>query len=116
MRLYQEDFHILHYPPEINLADPTFSDFYKKALYTLDNGQAVFGEPIYFSITIPESVKNPDGAMSFVKFLLSSKGERILETQGLNYLKPAHRRKHRQSTFFYKEYSRTDKTINHSEK
>jgi molybdate/tungstate transport system substrate-binding protein len=75
-------------PAEINLAHPTFSDFYKRASYTLGNGQAIFGEPVYFSITIPESVKNLNGAVSFLKFLLSSNGERILKTQGLNYLKP----------------------------
>ena len=75
-------------PAEINLAHPTFSDFYKRASYTLGNGQAVFGEPVYFSITIPKSVKNLNGAVSFLKFLLSSNGERILKTQGLNYLKP----------------------------
>ena len=75
-------------PPEINLADPTFSNFYRKAFYTLDTGQPVFGEPIYFSVTIPKTVKNPDGAISFVSFLLSTKGESILESQGLNYIKP----------------------------
>jgi hypothetical protein len=51
-------------------------------------GEAVFGEPIYFSVTIPETVKNLDGAISFVNFLLSTKGEGILESQGLNYIKP----------------------------
>src|SRR5919107_426923 len=75
-------------PPEINLADPTFSDFYKRASYTLGTGQAVFGEPIYFSVTIPKTVKNPDGAISFVSFLLSTRSEHILESQGLNYIKP----------------------------
>jgi molybdate/tungstate transport system substrate-binding protein len=75
-------------PAEINLAHPTFSDYYRKALYTLTDGHRVFGEPIYFSATIPESVRNLNGAVSFVKFLLSSNGERILKTQGLNYLKP----------------------------
>jgi len=51
-------------------------------------GQAVFGEPIYFSFTIPETVKNLDGAISFVNFLLSAKSEHILESQGLNSIKP----------------------------
>ncbi|MFZ0556538.1 MAG: extracellular solute-binding protein, partial [Nitrososphaeraceae archaeon] len=47
-------------PPNINLANPTFSDFYKTASYTLEDGkgQTVFGEPIYFSFTIPNTVKN----------------------------------------------------------
>jgi molybdate/tungstate transport system substrate-binding protein len=75
-------------PAEINLAHPTFSDFYRKASYTLTGGQEVFGEPIYFSATIPETVRNLNGAVYFIKFLLSSNGERILKAQGLNYLKP----------------------------
>lgn len=75
-------------PPEINLADPTFSDFYKRASYTLGTGQAVFGEPIYLSVTIPKTVKNPKGSISFVSFLLSTRSEQILESQGLNYIKP----------------------------
>src|SRR5215210_6177962 len=75
-------------PSEINLADPAFSDFYKRASYTLSSGQTVFGELIYFSFTIPETVKNIDGSISFVSSLLSTKGERILENQGLNYIKP----------------------------
>ena len=41
-------------PPQINLADPAFTDFYRNGSYTLGkDGQTVFGEPIYFSFTIP---------------------------------------------------------------
>jgi molybdate/tungstate transport system substrate-binding protein len=77
-------------PSEINLADPTFSSLHKTASYTLENGkgQTVFGEPIYFSFTIPITVKNIDGATSFATFILSTKGENILEEQGLNVIKP----------------------------
>jgi molybdate/tungstate transport system substrate-binding protein len=78
-------------PPEINLADPTFTNFYKTASYTFENGngQTVFGEPIYFSFTIPNTVKNLDGATSFGTFIISPNGESILEDQGLNMIKPA---------------------------
>ena len=77
-------------PPEINLADPTFTNFYRTASYTLENGngQTVFGEPIYFSFTIPNMVKNLDGATSFATFIISTNGERVLEGQGLNFIKP----------------------------
>ena len=77
-------------PPNINLANPTFSDFYKTASYTLEDGkgQTVFGEPIYFSFTIPNTVKNLAGATSFATFILSPNGESILEDQGLNFIKP----------------------------
>jgi molybdate/tungstate transport system substrate-binding protein len=76
-------------PSQINLANPAFFDFYKKASYTLDNGETVYGEPIYFSATIPKAtVDNLAGAISFVRFLLSIDGEHTLQNQGLNYIKP----------------------------
>ena len=77
-------------PPEINLADPTFSNYYKTASYTLEEGkgQTVFGEPIYFSFTIPNTVKNLEGATSFGDFILSDAGKGILETEGLNPIEP----------------------------
>ncbi len=70
-------------PKEINLSDPTLSNFYKQVSYTLGNGQTVHGEPIYFSVTIPDTSKNIDGAIAFVKFLLSEKGRDILTNDGL---------------------------------
>ena len=76
-------------PPQINLADPTFADFYKKGSYTLQkDGQTIYGEPIYFSYTIPTTVKNFDGAISFGDFILSSNGTSILKDQGLNSITP----------------------------
>jgi molybdate/tungstate transport system substrate-binding protein len=76
-------------PSQINLGNPVFSDFYKKASYTSSTGKTVYGEPIYFSITIPETaVSNLNGAVSFVTYLLSVDGGRILLSQGLNYMKP----------------------------
>ncbi|HZA07262.1 MAG TPA: extracellular solute-binding protein [Nitrososphaeraceae archaeon] len=75
-------------PPQINLGDPNYSDLYKKVSYTFSTGKVVYGEPIYFSVTIPEAtVKNLDGAVSFVTFLLSTDAHHILESQGLNYIK-----------------------------
>ncbi|MGA7369774.1 MAG: extracellular solute-binding protein [Nitrososphaeraceae archaeon] len=77
-------------PPKINLADPTFSNFYNTSSYTLENGkgQTVLGEPIYFSFTIPVTVKNLAGTTAFATFILSANGENILEEQGLNFIKP----------------------------
>jgi molybdate/tungstate transport system substrate-binding protein len=76
-------------PPPINLADPTFIDFYKSGSYTLANsGQTVYGEPIYFSFTIPTTVRNLEGAISFGGFILSTYSKNILKDQGLNLIKP----------------------------
>ncbi|MBA3750907.1 MAG: substrate-binding domain-containing protein [Nitrosopumilus sp.] len=72
-------------PKEINLSDPAFSYFYKRTNYTLESDQKIiYGEPIYFSITIPQTVKNLDGAISFVNFIISKNGSQILENQGFN--------------------------------
>ena len=54
----------------------------------MGNTQTVSGEPIYFSFTIPQTVKNLDGAASFASFILSTQGKKILENQGLNPIKP----------------------------
>ena len=76
-------------PAQINLGDLTFADFYRKASYILEsNSQTVFGEPIYFSFTIPTTVKNLDGAISFGDFILLADGKSILQEEGLNPIKP----------------------------
>ena len=77
-------------PDEINLSNPIFSNFYKTASYTLENGngQTIFGEPIFFSFTIPSTVKNLNGAVSFAIFILSTNGKNILEQDGLNTIRP----------------------------
>jgi molybdate/tungstate transport system substrate-binding protein len=74
-------------PGEINLSDPKFSNFYNQASYALGNGQVVRGDAIDFSLTIPETNKNTDGSIAFVKFLLSEKGMGLLEKYGLNPIK-----------------------------
>jgi molybdate/tungstate transport system substrate-binding protein len=76
-------------PPQINLEDPTFTEFYNSGSYTLGkDGQTVFGEPIYFSLTIPTTVMNIDAAISFGDFILSMNGRNILKDQGLNPINP----------------------------
>lgn len=77
-------------PAEINLAHPIFSEYYKRASYALENseGLTVFGEPIYFSFTIPNIVNNLDGAISFASFILSTEGKKILEEEGLHPIRP----------------------------
>ena len=76
-------------PAQINLGDPIFADFYRKASYILESGdQIVFGEPVYLSFTIPTTVGNLGGAISFGNFILSTNGKSILQEEGLNPIKP----------------------------
>jgi molybdate/tungstate transport system substrate-binding protein len=74
-------------PKEINLSDPAFSNFYRQASYTLGSGVTVYGDTIPFCITIPDTSKHLDGAIAFMKFLLSEKGMSLLERDGLYPIK-----------------------------
>ena len=71
------------------ILENAFSNFYKTVTYVPPNGQTVYGEPIYFSVTIPDTYKNLAGAKAFVEFMLSSEGSSILQKEGLNHIKPA---------------------------
>ena len=75
-------------PAQINLGNPSFSNLYKTVTYILPSGQIVHGEPIYFSVTIPNTYQNLAGAEAFVKFLLSPDGSSILQRDGLDRIKP----------------------------
>jgi molybdate/tungstate transport system substrate-binding protein len=75
-------------PDQINLSEPNYTNFYNKVSYKLGNGETISGNPIFFSFTIPNTVENIEGAMSFVKFLLSENGKKILEKVGLNPIGP----------------------------
>jgi molybdate/tungstate transport system substrate-binding protein len=73
-------------PAQINLGNPSFSNFYKTVTYALPSGQIVHGEPICFSATIPNTYQNLAGAKAFVKFLLSPDGSSILQRDGLDHI------------------------------
>jgi molybdate/tungstate transport system substrate-binding protein len=80
--------------PQINLGNSDFSTYYKQGSYTFSYNNAngkktVFGAPIYFSVTIPTTVQNVNGAIAFVNYLISHNdtGKTLLEKQGLDYLK-----------------------------
>jgi molybdate/tungstate transport system substrate-binding protein len=58
-------------PPQINLGNQDFATFYKNASYTFSsNNRTAYGQPIYFSISIPDTNKNMDAATSFTNFVL----------------------------------------------
>lgn len=59
-------------PPEINLGDPRFADRYAQETYTTPFGQQVRGAPILFTVTIMESTRHRQAAVSFARFLLTS--------------------------------------------
>lgn len=54
----------------------------------MGTGETIYGNSIIFSFTIPNTVENIEGAISFVKFLLWENGKKILEQDGLSPIKP----------------------------
>ena len=75
-------------PDQINLSDPNYTNYYNKISYKLETGETIYGNSIFFSFIIPTTVENIEGAISFVKFLLSENGKKILEQNGLSPIKP----------------------------
>jgi len=74
-------------PPKINLGDSDNSNFYNQASYNLHSNQTIIGNPIYFSYTIPSTVRNTDGAIALANYLISIQGRIVLSQVGLNPVK-----------------------------
>jgi molybdate/tungstate transport system substrate-binding protein len=74
-------------PAEINQGDTRLADLYARQSYTTPSGQHVNGAPILFTVTIPETVRQRDAALAFVRFLLSS--DKLLEQFG--FVRAEHR-------------------------
>jgi molybdate/tungstate transport system substrate-binding protein len=73
--------------PQINLGDSKYSNFYNQASYILHSNQTIIGNPIFFSYTIPVTVRNTDGAIALANYLISIQGKILLSQAGLNPIK-----------------------------
>jgi molybdate/tungstate transport system substrate-binding protein len=82
----ERGFPFISLSPQINLGDPAFASYYKQASCTQQDGTLNFGKPIVFDITIPNTVRNTEGAIQFVKFLFSDPGKKIFENDGFKLL------------------------------
>src|SRR4051812_26868815 len=69
-------------PDEIDLSNPAFAAAYGSATYTNPQGQTVHGTPALYSITIPTTAANPEGAMAFIAYLLSPEGKAAVLRRG----------------------------------
>jgi ABC-type molybdate transport system substrate-binding protein len=74
-------------PPHINLGDSRYSNFYNQASYIIHSNQTITGNPIFFSYTIPTTVRNTDGAIALANYLISIQGKIVLSQVGLNPIK-----------------------------
>ncbi|HEY6884595.1 MAG TPA: substrate-binding domain-containing protein, partial [Nitrososphaeraceae archaeon] len=89
----ERGFPFISLPPQINLGNPDFTNYYKQASCTTttpqqQDGSLTYGKPIVFDITIPNTVRNNAGTIQFVKFMLSKAAKTILENHGFNTIMP----------------------------
>jgi molybdate/tungstate transport system substrate-binding protein len=81
-------------PERINLSSAEHEAFYAQAKVSIKGakpGQKIdlVGEPILYAITIPKNYPDQAKAMSWVEFLLSDKGVKVLESSGQSSVRPA---------------------------
>jgi len=86
----QQNLKYVELPPEINLSDVDFEDFYAQAEVEIAGAQPgekilMKGSPIVYAVTIPKNFPRQDLAIAWVDFLLSDKG---MDIMAANYQTP----------------------------
>ncbi|HUX85721.1 MAG TPA: extracellular solute-binding protein [Chloroflexota bacterium] len=73
----------LELPASINQGEPAQAAHYATVSYINSKGTTFKGSPIIYTVTIPSTVHNETGAASFVQFLFSEAGQKLLIDEGL---------------------------------
>jgi molybdate/tungstate transport system substrate-binding protein len=86
----QQNLKYVNLPPEINLSDVDFEDFYSQAEVEIAGakpGEKILmkGSPIVYAVTIPNNFPRQELAIAWVDFLLSNKG---MDIMAANYQTP----------------------------
>ena len=86
---------VVELPSEVNLSDQAFADTYRLAVVEVPGRSSdphdrvtVTGSPIELALSIPTEAEHPEVAEAFVRFVLSSEGQAILEDAGLMPIQP----------------------------
>ena len=90
----QHRFNYVELPPEINLSDEAFKDFYAMVEVEIagkEPGTTITkrGKPIVYGVTIPSNFPDQKLAVAWVDFLLSPEGMAIMEANGQPPVIPA---------------------------
>ena len=92
----QHNLQYITLPKEISLKDEEFKDLYASVSFEISGkkpGEYLTkkGGAMIYGITIPQntkSPKNPEGAVAFVKFILSPQGQEIMKKNGQGVINP----------------------------
>jgi molybdate/tungstate transport system substrate-binding protein len=90
----QQNLKYVELPPEINLSDFDFEDFYNQAEVEIAGAEpgekiTVKGSGILYAVTIPKNFPRQELAIAWVDFLLSDKGMAIMEANFQTPIIPA---------------------------
>ncbi len=90
----QHNLKVLKLPPQIDLGNVQYDDFYKQAKVQITGKEpgtwkTQIGEPITYAITIPDNAANKKMAEEFIKFILSPTGRKIMVRNGQPLIIPA---------------------------
>jgi molybdate/tungstate transport system substrate-binding protein len=75
-------------PAAANLGNPALASSYASASVVVD-GVTHKGAPIVYALTIPRRAPNPEGAATFVEFVLTGPGRTLLSKAGVQIVRPA---------------------------
>ena len=73
----------LSLPASINQGDPAQAAHYARMTYMNKKGTTFKGAPIVYTVTVPTTVRNREGAQAFVQFLVGDAGQALLAKEGL---------------------------------
>jgi molybdate/tungstate transport system substrate-binding protein len=76
-------------PTQINLSDPAMAPAYSKVTVNAGSLGELTGKPIIYGLTVPTTAPDATLGQAFVKFVLSSKGQAIMASEGFVSIKPA---------------------------
>ncbi len=90
----QHGFGYIELPTEIDLSSLDFEDVYATAEVEVTGSEPgttslLYGAPIVYGLTIPTDAPNPELALDYVEFILSSEGQAILQECGQPAIVPA---------------------------
>ncbi len=96
----QHHYPFMELPAEINLGNSSHRDFYKNnasvELVGKKPGDKIvkYGAPMVYGITVPKNAKNKRYGEKFVRFILGTKGRKIMEKNGHPVINPAESLQH----------------------
>ena len=82
----QHHLNYLQLPPEIDLSNPEFAEWYETVLVKLDYQRfstitpEFGGEVITYGLTVPTNAPNPEAAQDFIQFLIGPTGREIMDS------------------------------------